>query len=279
MNSEQSKHSKNQQKQTSTFLSNFEEGIFQPRPFAVQSKKDKEAQPKQADLETSLIRAERYGHNLSKINSASISDSQIVQPKLRIGNFGSMPKPEVNPPKIQSQNTINSGEVVQTARTSTPRTSTSQTTTQSGRISKPPKRLTTQSTTNRVNKRRPKRNTGINAQKRIPPKQLQALLDNLQKNPIQPYAHLKDPAKIGNLQFTAAQKRQIYAANHKKHGRLTCDLTGQQLMRPQKSRKGVRPSPYEAQIDHSHPFSKGGTNSSSNALVLSRYANRFKSNT
>ncbi|MEH1849916.1 MAG: hypothetical protein V7L25_34330 [Nostoc sp.] len=280
MNSEQLKHSKNQQKQTSTFSSIFEEGMFQPRPFVVQSKKDKEEQPEQGDLETSLMQAERYGHNLSKINSTSISDSQIVQPKLRMGNLpGSIPKPEVNPPKIQSPNTVNSDEVVQTARVGKSRTSTSPTTTQSGRISKPPQRLTTPSTTNRVNKRRVRRNTGINAQKRIPPKQLQALLDDLQKNPKQPYAHLQDPAKTGNLQFTAAQKKQMYAANLRKHGQLTCDLTGQQLMRPQKSKKGVKPSHYEAQIDHSlHPFSKGGTNSFSNALVLSRYVNRFKSN-
>ncbi|MEH1901121.1 MAG: hypothetical protein V7L04_06830 [Nostoc sp.] len=152
MNSEQHKHSKNQHKQTSVFSNNLQEGMFQPRPFVVQSKQNKEQQPEQDDLETSLMQAERYGHNLSKINSASIPNTQIVQPKSRMGNLpGSMPKPEVNHPKIQSGNTLNTGEVIQTARTrtprtKTPRTSTQQRRTQSGRISKPPQKKRTTTT-------------------------------------------------------------------------------------------------------------------------------------
>ena len=282
MDNQKHKHSKNQQKQTSAFSDNLEAGMFQPRPFLVQSKQGKEQQPKQADLETSLMQAECYGHNLSKINSASIPDTQIVQPKLRMGNLpGSMPKPEVNCPKTQLENTVNTGEVIQTARTrtpkaKTPRTSTPQTITQSGRISKPPQQSTL-STTDRVKKRKIRRKNGIDAQKKIPPKKLQKLLDDLKKNPQHPYAHLRNPANTGNLDFTAAQKKQIYAANLKKHGQLTCDLTGQKLLRPKKSKKGVRPSPYEGQIDHLQPWSKGGTNSFANALLLSRYANRFKS--
>lgn len=294
MSSEQCKYSKNQQKQTSAFSDNLEEGMFQPRPFLVQSKKDEEEQQsKQVDLETSLMRAERYGHNLSKINSTSISSSQIVQPKFRMGNLPSINSSEANRPIIQSKNTENTSEVIQTARartgqtkqtrTNTSRTrtpqknSTSQTITQSGRISKPPQQSTSASTTNRVSKARIRRNN-INAQRKKSSKQLQKLLDNLRQNPQQPYGHLQDSPNVGNLDFTAAQKRRIYAANMKKNGQLICDLTGQQLTRPQKSKKGVKPSPFEAQIDHFTPWSKGGTNSFGNALVLSRYANRFKSN-
>lgn len=276
MSSEQRKYNKNQQKQTSAFSDKLGEGMFQPRPFLVQLKKDKEEQSEQVDLETSLMRAERYGHNLSKINSTSISSSQIVQPKLRVGNLpGSILSREVNHPKIQLENTVNNSEVIQTARVRTPRASTPSTKTQSGRISKPPPRLTTPSATGGVKKKRkPKKGT---AQKQIPQKQLQKLIDDLKKNPQQPYAQLKDPANVGNKDFTAAQKKQIYAANMKKNSQLLCDLTGQQLTRPKKSKKGVKPSPFEAQIDHSHPYKKGGTNSFGNALVLSRYVNRFKS--
>ncbi|MEH2423241.1 MAG: hypothetical protein V7K48_20715 [Nostoc sp.] len=150
--SEQRKYSKNQQKQTLAFSDNLEESMFQPQPFLVQSKSDRLHQPKQDDLETSLMQAERYGHNLSKINSASIPDTQIVQPKLRMGNLpGSMPKLDVNSPKIQSVNTLNTGEVIQTARTRKPqtrksRTRTPQRITQSGRISKTPRKKRTTTT-------------------------------------------------------------------------------------------------------------------------------------
>ncbi len=153
MSSEQRKHSKNQHQQTSAFSDKLEEGMFQPRTFVVQSKQNKVQQPKQADLEKCLMQAKRYGHNLSKINSASIPDVQIVQPKLRMGNLpGSMLCSEVNRSKIQSENTVNTGEVIQTARirtpqTKTPRTSTLQRRTQSGRISKPPKKKRTTTTT------------------------------------------------------------------------------------------------------------------------------------
>jgi hypothetical protein len=242
------------------------------------------------------MRAERYGHNLSKINSTSIPSTQVVQPKLRVGNLsGSTSSKEVNRPKIQSSNTLNTvnnvnnvknSEVIQTARARTPRASTARartprakttapTITQSGRISKPPQQLTAPQATGGA-KKKPKLKKGA-AQKQIPKAKLKKLLEELKKNPQQPYANLTNPANIGNQDFTAAQKKQIYAANMKKNGQLICDLTGQQLTRAKKSIKGVKPSPFEAQIDHIKPFSKGGTNSFGNAMVLSRYANRFKS--
>lgn len=40
--------------------------------------------------------------------------------------------------------------------------------------------------------------------------------------------------------------------------------------------KGVTPSPDEWQIDHIIPKKAGGTNSYSNAQVLSRFENRLK---
>ncbi|MEH2250344.1 hypothetical protein [Nostoc sp.] len=157
-------HTQNQhtEKETQDSSNTTVQEMFKARPFVVQSKKDEEEQQsKQADLETSLMQAERYGHNLSKINSASVPDAQIVQPKLRMGNLPGSMSTEANHPKIQSENTVNTGEVIQTARTRSPRTSTQRTSTplrrvQNGRISKPPqKKRPNQSNTQSSGKKRP----------------------------------------------------------------------------------------------------------------------------
>jgi len=101
-----------------------------------------------------------------------------------------------------------------------------------------------------------------------------------------PYSHLKDPKSVGEgKDFTAAQKKKIYEENKKRNnGILRDDETGEALVPSKKSQKGVKPPQNEAQVDHiipkkpRTPEQKPGTNSYSNAQVLSRKNNREKSN-
>lgn len=66
-------------------------------------------------------------------------------------------------------------------------------------------------------------------------------------------------------------------ANKSKNGGVVkSDLSGKELTKPLKSTSGVKPGNNEWQIDHIKPRSKGGTNSNSNAQVLSRQENRIK---
>ncbi len=68
----------NNRKKTPNFSTAPAQGMFESRPFVVQSK-TAQAQP---DLKTSLMRAERYGHNLSQIQPAGFSAATTVQPKM-----------------------------------------------------------------------------------------------------------------------------------------------------------------------------------------------------
>ena len=96
-----------------------------------------------------------------------------------------------------------------------------------------------------------------------------------------PYSNLVDPPTVGpGKPFSASQKKAIIAQNKESNGGVVrSDGDGRILTKPSKSMKGVTPSPNEWQIDHINPKSLGGTNSYSNAQVLSRQENRIKSNT
>ena len=94
-----------------------------------------------------------------------------------------------------------------------------------------------------------------------------------------PYAYLVDPPSVGpGKKFNKSQKENIIAENMNKNGGVVkSDMSGMILSRPQKSQKGITPSPYEWKIDHIKPRNDGGSNSYSNAQVLSRKENREKS--
>ena len=59
------------------------QGMFKSRPFVVQPQTAQKSQ--QPDLKTSLMRAQRYGHHLSRMQPAGVSAPKAVQPKLGNG--------------------------------------------------------------------------------------------------------------------------------------------------------------------------------------------------
>jgi hypothetical protein len=90
---------------------------------------------------------------------------------------------------------------------------------------------------------------------------------------------LPDPKNVGEgKDFTAATKRRILEQNKKANGGvIRSDQSGVEAVPSQKSQSGLTPPKNEAQIDHIKPRSQGGTNSPSNAQVLTREENRLKS--
>lgn len=95
-----------------------------------------------------------------------------------------------------------------------------------------------------------------------------------------PYSHIPDIPNVGKgKKFTKKQKEKLIEENMKKNnGIVKSDLSGKTLVKPVKNTKGFTPLPNEWQIDHINARSKGGSNSYSNAQILSRKENRDKSN-
>jgi hypothetical protein len=93
-----------------------------------------------------------------------------------------------------------------------------------------------------------------------------------------PYSHLKDHRSVGpGKDFTTRQREKILEANRARNGGvLRDDVTGELLVQPTQSRKGVTPDPMEAQVDHVFPKAEGGSNSFSNARVRARKHNAEK---
>ncbi len=88
-------------------------------------------------------------------------------------------------------------------------------------------------------------------------------------------------AKVGTpgAKFSQSTKNSVLSANEAQNGGvLKSAESGQELVKAQKSQKGVRPPDNEAHVDHKIPRSKGGTNSPENAQVLSRKENLAKGN-
>ena len=93
------------------------------------------------------------------------------------------------------------------------------------------------------------------------------------------YSTIKNPPNVGEgKDFTARQKREAIELNKQANGGVVrSDQSGEILVQPQKSMKGVTPPDNEWQIDHKQAKNCGGTNCSSNIQILSRKENRDKS--
>ena len=71
---------KSTREQTPDFSTAPAQPMFQSRPFVVQTQSVQKSQ--QPDLKTSLRRAQRYGHHLSRLQPAGIATPTVVQPKM-----------------------------------------------------------------------------------------------------------------------------------------------------------------------------------------------------
>ena len=93
------------------------------------------------------------------------------------------------------------------------------------------------------------------------------------------YSTVPDPKNVkSGGDFSAQQKEGALRVNREANGgEVRSDGDGRVLVPPEKSQKGVKPSPNEWQFDHKDPKVSGGTNASSNIQILSREENRAKS--
>ncbi len=93
------------------------------------------------------------------------------------------------------------------------------------------------------------------------------------------YSNLKDSKSVGpGKSFTSAQKKAIIAENMKRNGGvIKSDKSGTIADKPVQSKKGVRANMNQAEVDHIKAKSKGGSNSHSNAQVLTKKENLDKS--
>ncbi|WP_257110918.1 HNH endonuclease signature motif containing protein [Pseudomonas ficuserectae] len=93
------------------------------------------------------------------------------------------------------------------------------------------------------------------------------------------YSSIENPPNVGpGKDFTLRQKQEALELNKAANdGVVRSDASGIELVRPQKSQRGVTPDPNEWQFDHVKPKSCDGTNCSSNLQILSRQENRAKS--
>ena len=103
------------------------------------------------------------------------------------------------------------------------------------------------------------------------------------ENTSNPYSYLEDGSNVGpGKDFTAAQKQKMLQENMERNGGVVKSDNPNDffdiLSKPEKSQKGVTPSPDEWQFDHIIPKDQGGTNSFSNCQIVSRKFNRTKWN-
>ncbi len=85
-------------KRTSEFSSVSDGGMFASRPFVVQSKVGEAGE--KSGLKTSLMRAERYGHQLSQMQAAEIPFATAVQPKMVMEQSVQLKQAEVPPVQL-----------------------------------------------------------------------------------------------------------------------------------------------------------------------------------
>jgi hypothetical protein len=94
------------------------------------------------------------------------------------------------------------------------------------------------------------------------------------------YSGLKDGKSVGpGKDFTASQKNKLIEANKQQNGGvIKSDKSGNTLNPAKQAQKGQKADMKQAEVDHIVPKSRGGSNSFSNAQILSKEENLKKGN-